>query len=110
MDSKPTENMQMLKQDNDAGHTDRQRTPKGKDFHPGYSAVLVRTDLKDELRRFRTEQGFAHDTHIERCLMSAGIELLLREKSLHSRWMEMLAEAARQDVILASRTRQIRGT
>jgi hypothetical protein len=102
--------MQMLKQDHETAHADRQRTtPKGKDFHPGYSAVLVRTDLKGEPRRFRTEQGLAHDTHIERCLMSAGIELLLREKSLHSRWIEMLAEAARQDVILASRPRQIRG-
>lgn len=99
----------MLKQDQDAANADRPRTPNGKDFHPGYSPVLVRTDLKGELRRFRTEQGFAHDTHIERCLMSAGIELLLRDKSLHGRWMEMLAEAARQDVILASRPRQVRG-
>ncbi len=100
----------MLQNEQEGQGTDRQRTPRGKDFHPGYSAVLVRTELKDALRKFRVDKGFAHESHIERCLMSAGIELLLRDKSLHAKWMEMLADAARQDVILAAKPRQFRST
>jgi hypothetical protein len=81
--------------------------PKSKDFHPGYSAVLVRSDLKDSLRQFRRDKGFGHDSHIERCLMSAAIEMLLTDSGLHGRWIEMLGEATRTDVLLASQ-QQIR--
>jgi hypothetical protein len=79
-----------------------QRGSKGKDFHVGYSPVLLRTELKEKLRRFRHEKGFHHESHIERCLLSAAVEMLLSESSLHPRWMEMLAEATSRDVMLVS--------
>lgn len=91
----------MLKTEPTEAQSDR--TPgKGKDFHAGYSPILLRTELKEELRRFRRTKGFGHDTHIERCLMSAAIELLLTDPGLHARWMALLADATRKDVILVS--------
>lgn len=98
----------MSKQADFMPSTDRQRS-KEKDFHFGYSPVLLRTELKDELKRFRREQGFGHESHIERCLLSAAVEMLLNEQSLHQRWVEMLAEATRKDVFLVSQGR-FRGT
>lgn len=75
---------------------------KEKDFHRGYSPVLIRTDLKEALKKFRKDYGFGFDSHLERCLLSAGVELLLNDKSLHPKWIEMLSEATRKDVLLVT--------
>lgn len=78
-----------------------------KDFHPGYSRVLMRTELKERFRQFRQEIGL-HESHYERCLISAGIELLLSSESMRQSWLNNLAEAAREDAVLATSAQQIR--
>ena len=82
-----------------APETRDDRASRPRDWHSGYSPVLVRTELKDELRAFRRGRGF-HQSHIERCLMSAALEMLLRDPQLHERWLQLLADATRQDVLL----------
>ena len=82
------------------------RPARSRDFHVGYSPVLLRTDLKESLKRFRRDLGFGHDSHIERCLMSAAIELLLSQPELHEGWINGLADATRKDVMLASQSAQ----
>ena len=82
------------------------RLARGRDFHVGYSPVLLRTDLKDALKQFRRDLGFGHDSHIERCLMSAAIEMLLARPELHDGWIKGLADATRKDVMLASQSHQ----
>lgn len=76
--------------------------PRNKDFHAGYSPVLLRIDVKERLKQFRRDKGFGYDSHIERCLMSAAIEMLLKMPDLHGRWIEQLAEATCKDVMLVS--------
>ena len=82
------------------------RPGRGRDFHVGYSPVLLRTDLKDALKQFRRDLGFGHDSHIERCLMSAAIEMLLTRPELHDGWIKTLADATRKDVMIASQLPQ----
>jgi hypothetical protein len=75
--------------------------PRKKDFHRGYSPVLLRTDLKEQLKQFRKKKGLAQESHFERCLVSAAIDLLINDPALHGRWIDGLAEATSRDVRLA---------
>lgn len=80
---------------------------RSRDFQPGYSIVLLRTDLKERFRQFRLEMGLI-ESHYERCLISAGIEMLMSDESMRQSWMNNLAEAAREDAVLATSLQQIR--
>lgn len=71
-----------------------------KDYVPGYSAVLVRSEVKERLARFRSESGLLHESMVERCLVTAAFELLLSDPSLHARWIEQFKEAVNADVRL----------
>ena len=94
---------------NQEGSSDRaQNSRKDKIHHHGYSPVLVRTELKDMLREYRHQNGFGYDTHIERCLVSAALDMLLANPSLHDQWLTYLAEATGKDVLLAA-SAKVRG-
>ena len=67
---------------------------------PGYAVVLLRTYVKDALRHFRNTCGFVAEQSIERCLVTAGVDLLLNQPDLHGRWIAALTEAARRDAEL----------
>ena len=100
---KPAESLRAADAPIGAGST---RPLRSRDFHAGYSPVLLRTDLKESLKQFRRDLGFGHDSHIERCLMSAAIEMLLSQPELHEGWIKGLADATRKDVMLASQLPQ----
>lgn len=88
-----------MNETNAATHTKRDR-----EFIPGYRPVLVQEDVKDALLRFREQHGFGRESHIERCLATAGLKLLLSDAGLHQRWLELLAEVVGDDFrLIASR-------
>lgn len=78
-----------------------QKLARAKDFHHGYRAVLLREDIKVRLRKFRGQQSVSNDSHIERCMVTAGIELLLNRPELHQAWIEQLIQATTEDTKLA---------
>lgn len=71
-----------------------------KGYQPGYSTVLIQAATKDALRAYRLH-AFGTDTHIERCLVTAAVELLLKDKSLHDRWFEAFRDVVQTDMLLA---------
>ena len=79
---------------------------RDREFIPGYRAVLVQEEIKVGLQRFREAHGFGRESHIERCLATAGLRLLLNEPSLHERWLTLLREAVIDDFRLVSSRRQ----
>jgi len=74
---------------------DFRRTERKADYQPGYSGVLLRDDLKQQLRDFRSSRGF-RDSHYERCLVSASLELALKPQN-ESALIELLAGAIATD-------------
>lgn len=56
----------------------------GRDFIPGYEAVLVAKPVKTALTGFRATAGLGSDNHIERCLVSALVEDALDRHSTAS--------------------------
>ena len=70
------------------------------EYLPGYEAVLIR----GELREWRNERNM-RDTHIERCLMSAMMELGL-DPANEERLMELLGKAIVKDFQLMSIAQQ----
>lgn len=77
--------------------------------HNGYSPVLIQTHLKDRLKDFRHDCGLGYDTHIERCLASAAVQMLLDRSDLHDQWLTVLGDVVKQDVLLTA-TPQVRGS
>lgn len=71
---------------------------------PGYTATIVRADVKDELRLFRQRHGYLNSEHIERCLTSAALAMVLRDPSLTKRLLENLDEAVLEDTRLLRRS------
>lgn len=59
---------------------DPRRTERKADYQPGYSGVLLRDDLKQQLREFRGAKGY-RDSHYERCLVSASLELAMQPEN-----------------------------
>lgn len=53
---------------------DDRRKDRKANHQPGYSGVLLRVDLKQKLRDYRTARGW-YDSHFERCLVSACVEM-----------------------------------
>ena len=74
---------------------DARRTERKADYQPGYSGVLLRDDLKQKLRDFRNLKGF-RDSHYERCLVSASLELAMKAEN-ESALIELLAGAVATD-------------
>ncbi len=77
---------------------DSNRRPR--EHVPGYSAVLLRTELKTLLWNFRRSQGLPCDGQAERCLSSALFELVLNDVSLHGRWMERYWASMQADALV----------
>lgn len=65
---------------NNSTNHDARRTERKADYQPGYSGVLLRDDLKQQLRDFRNSHGF-RDSHYERCLVSASLQLALKPEN-----------------------------
>ena len=74
------------------------------EYLPGYEAVLIRGELKQKMRDWRNERGM-RDTHIERCLMSAMMELGL-DPANEERLMELLGKAILKDFQMMSATQE----
>ena len=70
------------------------------EYLPGYEAVLIRGELKQKMRDWRNERGM-RDTHIERCLMSAVMELAL-DPANEERLMSLLGQAILKDFQMMS--------
>ena len=79
---------------------DPRRTDRKPDYQPGYSGVLLREDLKQQLRDFRTSRGY-RDSHYERCLVSASLQLAMRPEN-ESALIELLANAIAADFKLSA--------
>jgi len=77
-------------------------TRRDREFIPGYRSVLVTEDIKAGLHDFREQHGFGRESHIERCLATAGLRMLLKDKQLHDRWLALLGEAVATDFQLVS--------
>ncbi len=67
---------------------------------PGYASVLLRADVREALRSFRDARGFIDERSIERCLVTAGLDLLINNPHLHELWMTAFSGAARRDAEL----------
>lgn len=82
---------------NNDQHTthDARRTDRKADYQPGYSGVLLRNDLKQQLRDFRSNRGY-RDSHYERCLVSASLELAMKPEH-EDTLIELLANAIATD-------------
>ncbi len=81
------------------GASNQNRTKRlPKDYVPGYAAVLVRAEVKEELARFRARSGLLHESLVERCLVTAAFELLLGDPALHGRWLQQFKQAVNRDV------------
>jgi hypothetical protein len=65
------------------------------DHQPGYLPVLVREELKVKIREWRITRAL-RDSHFERCLVSACVEMGL-ELQNETRLMELLAQAVAKD-------------
>lgn len=88
---------------------DARRNDRKSDYQRGYSGVLLRDDLKQQLRDFRTMRGY-RDSHYERCLVSASLELALRPEN-EDTLIELLANAIATDFKLsASNALQAQGS
>lgn len=77
------------------------KAAKPRDFHAGYKPVLLRGDVKEQLRMFRVRHNVAGESHIERCMVTAALEVVLNDPSLHSRWIKQIQSAASQDITMA---------
>lgn len=71
-----------------------------KDYQPGYSPALVRTDIKDKLREFRM-QFFGTDSHVERCLITAALNVMLHHDEFRDVWLAAFKDACRADIDLS---------
>lgn len=71
----------------------------------GYEAVLLRSDIKTRLRAFKESVG-AHEKNLERCLVTAAIEIMLETPRLKEAWLERMARAVSTDTRLLLKTRQ----
>lgn len=71
----------------------------------GYEGVLLRSDVKTKLRAFKESVG-AHEKHLERCLVTAAIEIMLETPRLKEAWLERMARAVATDTRLVLKTRQ----
>lgn len=74
-----------------------------KDYVPGYSAVLVRSEVKERLNQFRQRTGLLMESQVERCLVTAAFELVLGDAALHGRWIELFKRAVSADCALTMR-------
>lgn len=78
----------------------QEHKPKKAHFQPGYGSVLIRCELKKAVEAWRKKRGL-NDTHYERCLTSALIQIGL-ESGNEERLIELLAEAVAKDFKLSS--------
>ena len=74
---------------------DARSTTRKRDHQPGYSGVLLRDDLKDRLRNYRRDRGLG-DSHIERCLVAACVDLATQPE-FEARLRKELARAVAED-------------
>jgi hypothetical protein len=74
---------------------DSRRSERKADYQPGYSGVLLRDDLKQQLREFRNSRGY-RDSHYERCLVSASLQLAMKPEN-EDTLIELLANAIAAD-------------
>lgn len=69
-----------------------------KEFVHGYKSVLLRNDVKEQLRRFASDAGFLRESQVERCLASAAIDMVLADSSLRSRLLSEFEVASVKDI------------
>lgn len=79
---------------------DSRRTERKADYQPGYSGVLLRDDLKQQLRDFRSSRGL-RDSHYERCLVSASLQLALKPEN-ETALIALLAGAIATDFLIGT--------
>lgn len=89
-----------------ANHDNNSRIRKT-EFQAGYKSVLVREELKQKLFQWRSSRGLT-DSHYERCLVSALVELGLSPEN-EQRLFQFLGHAVARDFELSSQT-MVNGT
>ncbi len=74
--------------------------PAPRDHQPGYEAVLLRASIRAQLRTFRRTH-FGGDSHIERCMVSAAIQMVMASTALQEQLLACMADAVQTDVRLS---------
>ena len=93
--------MSFDRNDNDGfGHSHPPVAMRQKEYQPGYTNVLIQAETKEDLRAFRLRE-LGSDTHVERCLVTAALELLIEDESLHDRWLDVFRSVVQVDMQLA---------
>jgi hypothetical protein len=63
---------------------------------PGYKSVLVNVRVKENLTTFRRKLGYI-DSHWERCLVSAAIDIVLSDEALKQAWLTHVDSIRQED-------------
>ena len=77
--------------------TGQPRNPKT--FVHGYQPVLVLQNLMEDLRRYRIKRNLM-DSHMERTLVSAALQLVMKSPDLQERWREEHAAVLAVDAVV----------
>ncbi|WP_157903446.1 hypothetical protein [Cupriavidus malaysiensis] len=64
---------------------------------PGYKPVLLREVVKSHLRDLRHRLDLGNDSHLERCMVSGGMRMLLEDPALHKKWLDYTKEELSED-------------
>lgn len=72
---------------------------KDRNYVPGYEAVLLESNLKQDLKKFRFGKAIApDDMHIERNLVSSAVQLVLSNEDLHKEWLDFTRASIKADI------------
>lgn len=70
-----------------------------KTFVQGYQPVLVLQELKEGLKSYRIRRNLM-DSHMERTLVSAALQLVMTSPDLQERWQEAHADVLHKDSVV----------
>lgn len=83
---------------------DARRSESRGDFQAGYKPVLVRDELKESLRDWRAKNNL-RDSHVERCLASACVQLAMQPEN-EFKLKQILASAVAKDFEISTSSAQ----
>jgi hypothetical protein len=80
-----------------------QRTPRP--YVQGYAPAVIREDVKQKVRDFMAQRGFAGEQNMERCVLTVLLDTALESPSfLNEISNDMLKKAVLQDFDLLAKT------
>lgn len=68
-------------------------------YVPGFEPVLLRSEIKKALKKYRFNQMVApRDMHIERHLVTAAVQLVLSNDKAQAAWLDLVKESIKADI------------